>query len=35
MNAMRKFPILACGLLLAVLALAGCTPHTTEATEVE
>ena len=34
MNAMRKFPILACGLPLSVFALAGCTPHTTQATEV-
>jgi hypothetical protein len=33
-NAMKPFPILACGLLLSVFALAGCTPHTTEATEV-
>jgi hypothetical protein len=34
MNARRHFPLLACGLLLAAGTLAGCTPHTTEATEV-
>jgi len=34
LNAMKPFPILACGLLLSVFTLAGCTPHTTEATEV-
>jgi regulator of protease activity HflC (stomatin/prohibitin superfamily) len=34
MNAMRKFSTLAGGLLLVAGALAGCTPHTTEATEV-
>jgi len=31
---MKRFAILTCGLLLAACALAGCTPHTTEATEV-
>ena len=30
----RNLSILACGLLLSALTLAGCTPHTTEATEV-
>lgn len=34
MNVKNRFPILACGLLLLAGALAGCTPHTTEATEV-
>ena len=34
MNATHRFSILTAGLLLSVLTLAGCTPHTTEATEV-
>ena len=34
MNALRRFSILAGGLLPLAAALAGCTPHTTEATEV-
>ena len=34
MNTLRHFSILTCGLLLLAAALAGCTPHTTEATEV-
>jgi regulator of protease activity HflC (stomatin/prohibitin superfamily) len=33
MRSLRSFPILACGLLLLAATLAGCTPHTTEATE--
>jgi hypothetical protein len=34
MTPKHRFPILACGLLPLAFALAGCTPHTTEATEV-
>ena len=34
MNAQRRFQLLACGLLPFAVAFAGCTPHTTEATEV-
>jgi regulator of protease activity HflC (stomatin/prohibitin superfamily) len=34
MNAPHRLPLAAAGLLLAALTLPGCTPHTTEATEV-
>jgi regulator of protease activity HflC (stomatin/prohibitin superfamily) len=33
MRSLRSFPILACALLPLAATLAGCTPHTTEATE--
>jgi regulator of protease activity HflC (stomatin/prohibitin superfamily) len=34
MNALNRLPLLTCGVLLLACALGGCTPHTTEATEV-